>query len=298
MPEESLVEEVLSIVKRAGYKADLILYPKTERSVDVVGSSKERALFIKVVHDAKEVNKSKISDLRKVKVAYGVSTVVVALEQRKIELEDDVVYIKQGSVLVTPKTLENYLLKGEKPIVACIRGNYVLKVNSQRFKEKKEELKCGRSALAGILGTSRKAIYMYEKGEMYISVDKALRLASVMGEDVFEEFDFAREDYEEEVKDESQPRDAVEEAVFRLARDLGHAFLNFTRLPVDAAVKGNTTVSIVKGDVQDLTEKVEYAEKIATLANTRVFLLRSYKDLRELRRLLEGDAGEERVQRS
>ncbi|MEM2170712.1 MAG: hypothetical protein QXU03_03030, partial [Desulfurococcaceae archaeon] len=61
MPEESLVEEVLSIVKRAGYKADLILYPKTERSVDVVGSSKERALFIKVVHDAKEVNKSKIS---------------------------------------------------------------------------------------------------------------------------------------------------------------------------------------------------------------------------------------------
>ncbi|MEM0249263.1 MAG: hypothetical protein QXG15_00525, partial [Desulfurococcaceae archaeon] len=90
----------------------------------------------------------------------------------------------------------------------------------------------------------------------------------------------------------------VEEAVFRLARDLGHAFLNFIRLPVDAAVKGNTTVSIVKGDVQDLTEKVEYAEKIATLANTRVFLLRSYKDLRELRRLLEGDAGEERVQRS
>lgn len=286
------MEEVLSIVKKAGYKADLILYPKTERSVDIAASSRERTLFIKAVHDAKEVNKSKISDLRKVKIAYGVSTVVVALEQQKMGLEDDVVYVKQGSILVTPKTLENYLVKGEKPIVACIRGNYVLKINSQRFKERKEELRCSRSTLAGILGTSKKAIYMYEKGEMYISINKALRLASVMGEDVFDEFDFTREDFGEEVKEESPPRDAVEEAVFRLAKDLGHAFLNFTRLPVDVAVKGNFTISIVKGSAQDLTEKVEYAEKIATLANTRVFLLKSHRDLEELRRILTGSFSE------
>jgi len=50
LPETSeLVEEVLKIVKKAGFKADLILYPRENRSVDVVARLGDKALIIKVV---------------------------------------------------------------------------------------------------------------------------------------------------------------------------------------------------------------------------------------------------------
>lgn len=293
MTEESLVEEVFGILKRAGYRADLILYPEKERSIDIAASSGQKSLFLKVVRDTNDVTKHEISDLRKAKIAYSTSTVIIAVEHYKKELEDDVVYVKQGSVFVTPKTLENYLIKGEKPLVACVRGSYILKINPHKFRQRRNELQCSRGVLADMLGTSRKTIYMYERGEMYISVEKALRLASIMGEDIFEELDFTQGGFEDETVEDSIPRDSIEEAIYRLTKNLGHTFLNFTGLPVDVAIKGDATVSVIKGNSRDLVEKVEYAEKIAMASRTAVFLVRSRRDLEGLARLLvrETDSG-------
>lgn len=286
MTESSLVEEVFDVLKRAGYQADLILYPREERSVDIVASSGGKPLFLKIVQDAKEISKHEISDLKKIRAAYDTSTVIVATRHYNKELEDDVVYVKYGSNVITLKTLENYLIKREKPLVACVRGNYILKINPQKFRQRREELQCSRGMLADILGTSRKTIYMYERGEMYISVDKALRLASMMGEDIFEEFDPVQGILEYTKEENSTPRDSVEELIFQLAKRMGHMFLNFTGLPVDIALKGEIKVSVVKDDPNYLDEKVKYAEKIATATKAAVFLVRSKHDINGLAKLL------------
>jgi len=286
LTESSLVEEVFDVLKRAGYQADLILYPREERSVDIVASSGGKPLFLKIVQDAKEISKHEISDLKKIRAAYDTSTVIVATRHYNKELEDDVVYVKYGSNVITLKTLENYLIKREKPLVACVRGNYILKINPQKFRQRREELQCSRGMLADILGTSRKTIYMYERGEMYISVDKALRLASMMGEDIFEEFDPVQGILEYTKEENSTPRDSVEELIFQLAKRMGHMFLNFTGLPVDIALKGEIKVSVVKDDPNYLDEKVKYAEKIATATKAAVFLVRSKHDINGLAKLL------------
>lgn len=290
--EEGLADEVLGAVKRACHRAELILYPRTRRSVDIVAKSSDKTIFIKVAHDASEVGKQEISDLRKAKQAYDALTVITAVEYQKKELEDDVVYVKQGAVIVTPKTLENYLVRGEKPIVACIRGNYVLRINSQKLREKREALGCSRGTLADALGTSKKAIYMYERGEMYISIDRAMKLASIFGESIFEEFDFMHEDLGGSVEEKSTPRDKIEEMLFQIAKNLGHVFVNFLKLPVDAVIKGNTTISVVKGEewYSPEPEKVEYAEKIATATNAKILLVRGPKDLVSLKRALIGSS--------
>jgi Predicted transcriptional regulator len=165
--ETDLVEEILGIVKKADYKADLILYPKDGRSVDIVARShsQNKAVVLKIVEDSTDLTKQEASDLRKIRLTYQTPTIIVAREQRGVLLEDDVVYVKHNNILVTPKTLENYLIRNEKPMVACIRGNYVLRINPSKFYEKREELKCSRGVLADILGISKKQYICMREGK-------------------------------------------------------------------------------------------------------------------------------------
>ncbi|MEM0368193.1 MAG: helix-turn-helix domain-containing protein [Desulfurococcaceae archaeon] len=286
--EIDLVEEVLGIVKKANFRADLILYPKESRSVDIVARSPSgnNVIVLKIVEDAKNLTRQEISDLRKIKLAYQTPTIIVAREHHGDLLDDDVVYYKHDNVVITPKTLETYLVKNEKPIVACIRGNYVLRINPNKLKERKEELKCSRGILADILGISKKAVYMYERGEMYISLDKGIRLASVLGEDVFEEIDILKEgSIENKNEEESLPRDQIEDALYKMAVNLKQLFINFLRLPIDVAIKGKLVVTIVKKSTNgNEKEKLEYAEKLAESVNTKIFIVGSLRDISEIRK--------------
>lgn len=289
---ENLVEEIYSIARRSGHEANLILYPKDSRSVDIVMRTNGDSLFIKAVYDASELNRSEKIDLKKVKKAYTASTAVVSIKDRGVDLEDDVIHIRHGIKVVTPKTLEKYILKGEKPMVACIRGNYVLKLNPRKFKEKREMYGYTRGVLAEMLGVTRKAIYMYESGDMFISVDRGVELASLLGEDIFDEFDLRSEDLEnkrEEGESGSIPRDNIERAIFKVATHYGHTFVNFSRIPIDIVVKGRMALSIVKEVSGEGTsrEKVEYAEKIVNVVNTPILVVRTSHDLKELKRMLE-----------
>lgn len=295
--ENNLVEEVLGIVKRANYRADLILYPKESRSVDIVArsTSQNNTIVLKIIDDAKNLSKQEISDLKKVRLTYQTPTIVIAKEYQGDVLDDDVVYYRYNNVVITPRTLESYLVRNERPIVACIRGNYVLRINPHKLRERKEELKCSRGILADVLGTSKKAVYMYERGEMYISLDKGIRLASLLGEDVFEEIDILKEGaVEDQGREESLPRDQIEDALYKIALNLKQLFINFLRLPIDVAIKGKLVVTVVKKSTNGSEkEKIEYAERLAENVNTKIFVVGSLRDINEIKKLISSRGTDE-----
>ncbi|MEM2025740.1 MAG: helix-turn-helix domain-containing protein [Desulfurococcaceae archaeon] len=290
---EGLVEEVYDIVRRSGCEVDMILYPRESRSIDVIARSKSESLFIKAVYNVNKLDRSETMDLKKIKRAYRAPVIVVSVRHYGADLEDDVIHVRHGIKVVTPKTLEKYVLKRERPIVACIRGNYVLKLNPHKFREKRELHGYTRGMLAEMLGVSRKAIYMYESGDMFISLDRGVELASILGEDIFEELDLQSKDLEDKQiegeEDRSVPRDDIEKAIFKVATNYGHIFLNFSRIPIDIALKGRVVLSIVKESMKNgaSSEKVEYAEKIVNVVNTPILLVRTPGEVRELKKILE-----------
>ncbi|MEM4717373.1 MAG: helix-turn-helix domain-containing protein [Desulfurococcaceae archaeon] len=291
--EEALSEEIVKILKQAGFKSDIIVYPRDRRSIDVVGHLDRNTLLLKTIVDASRITKDEINDLRKTRAVYGSSTMIIAIENNNLELENDVIYYKYSNVIVTPKTLEKYLAKKEKPLVSCIRGTYVLRINPEKLREKRENAGLSKGLLADILGTSKKAVYMYEKGDIYISLDKGIKLASLLGEDIFEELDLISEsiNLQNDIEKDSSPRDNIEEALYKLTTVLKCLFTNFAHLPIDMVIKGRNAISIVKADEKkkDTREKVEYAEKIAENVNTKLVLIRSGRDILEVKRIIMRD---------
>lgn len=283
------MEEVVKSFRKSGFSVEVISYPRDRRSVDVVAISDSEKVLIKVSYDARDVSRVEAEDLSRAEKAYGVSTAVVAARSGKSELEDDVVYFKGSMKIVTPKTLRKYL-DGEKPIVASIHGTYVVKINPEMFRKKRTEHGYSRGELARLLNASTKTIYMYELGEMHASLDKAIMLATLLGEDIFEGFTLRTRLEDEKIRKPCAPRDPVEEAIYSIASMLSHEFLNFEKMPVDAVVKGKAiTVSVVKSEAH-AKDKVENAEKIASRVGAELFVIREPGDILVLKKMLTSRA--------
>ena len=285
---ETLAEDIYSIIKKSKYSVYMLLYPRRNRSIDLIVYSHDEKLFIKAIYDVADLDKTEIMDLKKSRRAYETKTLIVAVENKNKALEDDVIYVKQNVSIVTPNTLEKRIIHNNKPIVMNVHGNYILKINPERFKEKIRQHGFSRSGLAEMLGVSRKTIYMYEKGDMFISLEKGLELATLLGEDIFEELDFQVEDFETSSKEECSPRDQIEIILLRAAKHFGQLFLNFSRTPIDVVLKGRSTISIIKEDLQGelMREKIENAEKIANATNTPIVTIGSLSGFKELKRIL------------
>jgi putative transcriptional regulator len=215
--------------------------------------------------------------------------VIIAQRDEKGDLEDEVVYYKYDNIVVTPKTLEDYIVKGQKSLVAYIRGNYVLKINPEKLRERASESGISRGELADLLGISKKAVYMYERGEMHIVLEKGVKLASILGEDIFEEFDIFRDTrLHGKVNVGSMPRDEVENALYRVASTMRKLCILFSRMPVDVVLRTEKPISIVKETGMDSNrEKVENAEKIAENTNTKLFIIKTPGDVIHLRKIIQ-----------
>lgn len=290
MQDEALAEEILSTLRRAGYKSELIEYPREHRSIDIAGYSSDKRILLKASYDVSNITRHELDDLRKARLIYRASTIIIGVRENNAELEEDVVYYKHNNIVVTPETFEKYITRREKPLVARIRGTYVLKINPEKLKARREETGLSKGSLAEILGTSKKTVYMYERGEIYISLDKGLRLASLLGEDVFDEFDILEEKDipDADLREETTPRDKIEEALLKLTRSMQCLYTSFYRMPIDAVVKMREALSIVKKsmDNRDAEEKIEYARKLAESVGTRIFIIRSPRDVAEIKKLI------------
>jgi putative transcriptional regulator len=289
MGSVELTEETTSVLRRAGCRVEIISYPPENRGIDIVAyRDMSKPLVIKVAEDIEEVSKEELEDLEKSGKAYSSASLLIALRRGSSELEDDVVYEKRGVVAVTVKTLEKYFARKEKPIVMYSRGGYYLRIDSKVFREKLREYGYTRSELAELLKVSKKTIYLYERGELLVPVDKGLMLAELIGEDIFEELDFANQQgtvHREKITSDT-PRDEIEEVLWELASKLNKLFLNFTRTPVDIAVKNNTMIIPITKAINTnglLRSKIENAEKIADLVNASLIVVKSPADVKHLK---------------
>jgi putative transcriptional regulator len=289
MKNVELTEETTSILRRAGCRVEIISYPPENRGIDIVAYRDiGKPLVIKVSEDLEEVSKAELEDLEKSGKAYSAVSLLIALRRGSSELEDDIIYEKRGVFAITVRTLEKYLTKNEKPIVIYSRGGYYLKIDSKVFREKLREYGYTRGELAELLKVTKKTIYLYERGELLVPVDKGLILAELIGEDIFEDLDFANQQgimYSEEITSDT-PRDEIEEVLWELASKLNKLFLNFTRTPIDIAVKNNTMIIPITKAINTnglLRSKIENAEKIADLVNAPLVVVKSLADIKHVK---------------
>ncbi len=285
---EELVENIMNNLKRAGFIVEYINYPENKRSIDIVGLHGQKRLMIKVTVDASHLTELEVKDLKKASAAYNATPLVVSEKYRKKKMEPDVVYRRKNLNIICIELLEKYFLENDKPLVYEVQGNYVVKINPQKFRERRLELGYSLGELADKIGVSRKTIYEYERGNISVTVDKAIRIADIMGEDILEEIDLFKQEAIQVVEEEP-PGNKIEKVLMRMSKRKGTILYKLFRTPIDYVLKTRRDkISIINArrDYEKLKIKIKEAERITRLTRSKEIIIRNPEDIKLIERLL------------
>lgn len=288
--KESSPEDVLYRTIGAAYRSAkevaVISYPKSSlrRSIDVVISmDDDKALLVKAVDDVERLPKSEIDELRSVSAAVEVGAVIVAERQREDELLDEMVYERYGVKIVTPASLE-MALRRDGPYLRRVGDVIKVVIDGETMRRKRLEMGLSLGDVARYVGTSRKAIYDYERGVMEPSIEKAERLVELFGEEILKPISF----FEVGEIESAKPDTRLEAELVAILSSMGYKAAHAKRTAFDlVGSKGGKKLSLIvkheRESEKTLVSRFSQALKVSRIVGSKVAVVTERKE--EVKRL-------------
>ena len=175
----------------------------------IVKSQKEEIYTVIVAENGAKVSKKKVGALTMLARGIGAKPIIVSERLGDERLLEDVVYERHKMAVVNLETFEK-ILEGDNIYIKKKKSVFAVSLNNKKLKELCEENGISLGELANILGVSRKSVYDYLRGRKDVSVDVAIKLAELFGDDVLKPVELGEF---EGIKMEVEPHTPLEEKV-------------------------------------------------------------------------------------
>ncbi|AEM38984.1 transcriptional regulator, XRE family [Pyrolobus fumarii 1A] len=273
---ERVLERLIGVLERLGYGYHVLEYPENRRrrSIDVLVAGGGRRVLIKVVEDVASVRREDVKELRSVGGVLGASPLLVGDHEKGEKLEDIVAYERMGIYALSPEGFERAASTGI--FVVKKRGRFYMRLDAGKFKEEREARGLSLGTAADLLGVTRRAVYEYERSNIDVDLERALRILDVFGEEVFRPIEVFRV---EEPRSELRNLDEEgERAIAERIMEAGGIVVHAKRTVVDLAARlGERTSIIVYEHRRERTDGVirrgEEAARIAEATSSEVIAI-------------------------
>jgi len=286
---EDVVRETIKTLQMYGYSVDKVVYPEDprKRSIDVVASRRGgNPLLVKVIDDAVQLQPRELRELRECSLLLDAAGLVVADRDNGIEIDDVVAHERSGVYIVSAAGLRAAL--SNSIYVVRKQGNYYMRVDGEKLREERSRKGYSLGDLASMLSVSRRSIYMYEQEEVDISLNTALRLMDIFGEEVFKPIPILREKPEQRRIQRlsgrrvgSEPSE-TEKAVETIVRAGGEA-VETKRIPPDVVARlrdDKMLIVIERKRERRLEKRVYEAAKVAMKVVAKVIAVTRRREYR------------------
>jgi putative transcriptional regulator len=238
MQRADLIEQVRGTMSRAGFavseRCDL-----RPVSFDLVARRDKDLLILKVLTNVDALSEPIADEMKVLCKFLDARPLLVGLRAGTGVLEHGVVYARHGIPIVTPDTLQEYVLHGDAPVVFAAPGGFYVQIDAKALRSARESRALSLGMMAQIAGVSRRAIQMYEEG-MSASIDAATRLEEFLQSDLiqpfdpFRAFDPASFQPPTPAPEQAEQQDPVEALILRLLQGLGYEVRSTRRAPFNA----------------------------------------------------------------
>ncbi|HLF15975.1 MAG TPA: transcriptional regulator [Candidatus Thermoplasmatota archaeon] len=275
MPRSDLIEQVRATMTRAGFEVSerCDLRPV---SFDLVARRGKDLVMLKVLTNVDALSEPIAGEVKLLCKFLDARPVLVGLRAGTGELETGVVYARHGIPIVTPDTLEEYLLHGAKPMVFAAPGGFYVHLDAAALREARERLHLSLGAIAQVAGVSRRAIQMYEEG-MSASIDAAMRLEAYLRSELIRPLDpFTEFDPQRYEPPQAEPQgDPMAAVVARLLTALGYEVRSTRRSPFDALsrAEGDTLLTGVGEDSPQLRRRARVVASVSRITGRPGFFV-------------------------
>ncbi|MFX1452048.1 MAG: helix-turn-helix domain-containing protein [Promethearchaeota archaeon] len=220
LQQTELVKNVQNTLVRSGYITSKGF--KSRSSCFDLTARRERLLFIKCLLNVDNFKQSQKNELKLISNMFIGSPILIGERNKHKEMEDGVVYNKNGIPTLSFSTFQDLVLNDIIPYIYARRGGFFVKINESKFESERSELELSLSELAEKVGVSRKTIYSYEHGKMDTSLEIYKKLKKFFSSKINKPIEIFSwelqidEDYINELKDKLDD----------LRNDINELFLN------------------------------------------------------------------------
>ena len=295
MQRIKIISEACGRLKRRGFNAVRLEYRPVggRRAIDIIAAKGGEILVIRGSENTITVREEEAEELRSSSRLINATALIVSRKVHNRIIEDDVIYERHSIPTVTPTGLEK-LVEGEMYVYSD-RGGYFVEIDGEALRRAREERGLSLGDLASMLGVSRKAVYMYERGEIRASIGVALKLIEYLGEDVVKplSIDDVKEKGQEPPHACSTPDVKAEQKLIARVKSIGLHPLHFRTTPTDVIVRDPAEgkllfFTIEHGPRDPLESKLKAAIELSKTTGYKTIVLASRSRLRSLRPEYEG----------
>ena len=266
--------KVLSVLYRYAEELAVLEYPHSieKRSLDVaIRLRGGTVMLIKIIEDLDLLSKREAGELAVIASALGVPALIVARRRGDVELIDGVIFEKHGVRVVTLGTLEDYLSGREKPFIYQSKDLFKVKIDPEALKSRRLEKGLSLGDLAIMIGTSRRAVYEYERGGIEPTIEKGERLVEILGEEILKPIELT-----EPVKVQRRSLDfdtSLERSIAESLERLGYIVYHAKRTVSDVGgAQGERRIMIAvrhkKESDSRILEKASYLDRLCNVTQS------------------------------
>jgi len=169
-----------AVLKEAGFTVSQACRSRPS-CFDFAACKSGKVVFVKAQLDIGNLSLNDAIELKAISEFFSATPILLGQNSREKPLEDDTVYYRYGTLVFTPKTLENIVLHKIYPLIQASPGGYYVEIDSEKIKERRQKLGSSVGEMAKAIGISRRTLYGYERGMAKASVTVAYKLISTLG---------------------------------------------------------------------------------------------------------------------
>jgi putative transcriptional regulator len=221
--KRNLIENISVFLLKKGFTIKHL----TRTCFDILARNGERILLIKALEDANSISREYAEEMNKI-AAYINATSLIVAEKAGKELEDNVVYNRFDLYTLNFNTFVN-CVNNKFPFLKRTQAGLTASVIGKKFKKEREDLGYSLNFLSRKIGVTSRMITKYENEDSEITINKAMKIYDIFGENVFRRIDiFSRKESFEEGSVSDLSRKYVE---------LGFEATDTNKVPFDIIAK-------------------------------------------------------------
>ena len=270
MNREEMLRKILSSLKKNYFYVSTFFGSNT--CFDFISKSGKKTLLIKVYDNIDSIRKEQGEELKKLANVLGGTCIIIGNKSKVFNLKEQTVYFRYGIPTLTLKTFE-HVLDQEIPKMKYFKGKYIVDIDFEELKKKREELNLSLGELAEKIGVASDTLHRYEKGAS-TSLETAKKLEHELDEDLVLDVDIFK--YKPIIDEfDDQPQERLLERV----HDLGVKMAVFKHTPFRAYGTNDQGIfiSTSKGNFDIPKKALELKKASAIIKSDSIIVTREYK---------------------
>jgi len=238
-------------------------------SFDIIARRDNALLVIKALSNIDSLDKEIAEKLGLLARLLDGSPLVIGHRSTAGVLEAGIQYKRYNIPIITVETLYDFFVEATPPLIEAGKGGYYVTLNGRHLEQVRLKKKISLSILASAAGVSKRTIQQYEKG-MRTTIDIAIKLEELTGEELIREQDILQQKYEtaEEIEGGTislEGLSSLEKEIISFLMEIGCQVVPLRHCKVNALTKGKRDL-IITGMDQHPQKMKEKAQAIATLS--------------------------------